>query len=197
MRALLEHRRLDPEGGWYWHYSVQEEVPNDLAHAGYIVDGIRTYASHGGRLAERFEWAAVRDHLHTFFSEDGEDGILQGWPAFSGVASGAPARSYGLGMALALASRLDPDPAFAERIAGRVFGYRTATGEYAKYPPPRRSFFGRKLWGRERRPSVAAGPPLVVQEYQAYVLYGLSSFLFGRESGSERESGGTSPGAAP
>ena len=40
MRSLIDHHVQDPQANWYWNYSTVEDVPNDLTHAGYIVDGI-------------------------------------------------------------------------------------------------------------------------------------------------------------
>ncbi|WP_382327671.1 hypothetical protein ACFJGX_02690 [Hydrogenophaga sp. UC242_50] len=80
MRSLLEYRQNSPlKGRWYWNYSVQEEVANDLPHAGYIIDGIRTYIAYEGLLGEQFDRFAVLAHLRDF-PVGGE--TVRAWPSF-------------------------------------------------------------------------------------------------------------------
>jgi hypothetical protein len=159
MGVLLQSRQTDPAGDWYWDYSLQERVPNDLAHAMYIVNGIHTYAAYEGRRAGGFDLTHVARHLHAFLRTD--DGFVSAWPTFRrDVAS--PARSYDLGMALATCVRFSALPRrAARRIAVHVPTYRRPDGWYRKYPAA-----GDK----------AAGDDLVVGEYQAYMLHGLASW---------------------
>lgn len=102
MSVLLRTRKLSPEtGAWYWTYSIQENTPNDLAHATYIVEGIATYADHGGRLSEQFDMPKVFAHLSEFLPENPGTPI-RGWPRFWKEVNRL-ARSYDVGMALGVA----------------------------------------------------------------------------------------------
>lgn len=160
MEQLLAHRQVDPAGNWYWGYSVQEPVPNDLAHAMYIVQGIQSYAAHGGRYAAAFDRTRVSRHLDAFLRED--NAFVSAWPTFRRDVA-YPARSYDLGMGLATAVRFASSiPADTTgRIAMHVPSYRRPDGWYRKYPAA-----GDKQ----------SGDDLVVGEYQAYVLLGLAAF---------------------
>jgi len=68
------------DSGWYWSYSSQELTPNDLTHAGYIVDGILSYIANDGSLASDFDEEKVLHHLKTFQSEGLTSHKLLGWP---------------------------------------------------------------------------------------------------------------------
>ncbi|MCC6850920.1 MAG: hypothetical protein IT502_01300 [Rubrivivax sp.] len=169
MAALLKHRQQAPGSGhWFWHYSVQQALPNDLPHAGYVIAGIRAYIEHGGRLAARFDWPAVRGHLVDFRGPAGE---LRAFPSLRAELKLA-ARSYDLGFALHLActeTGTADVAALVPWLVGAIDGYRTtASGRprYLKYP-------------RAAAPAAAVPPagvaPLVVNEYEAYLYRGLTS----------------------
>lgn len=155
--AHLEHVRKTEAGGWYWPYSISENVPNDLAHAGYVVHGLRLYAEHGGRLAGKLDLDAIDAHLADFVAldKDGRPNGLVAWPTFRADAN-TPARSYGLGMGLYLVCRR-PSTALQDKYLAAVPRYRREDGSYAKYPP------GSGL------------SDLAVREYEAYVLLGLAA----------------------
>lgn len=154
MRAVLQHRKLAPGSGhWYWNYSVQQALPNDLPHAGYMIAGIRAYLEHGGRLAGRFDWYAVLHHLGDFKGEAGE---VRAFPVFTKALKLA-ARSYDLGFALHLACTETRTAALAPWLMGSLARYRTAGARYLKYPKG------------------SPTPELVINEYEAYLYRGLSS----------------------
>ena len=164
MSVLLEHRKTDPGGGWYWSYSLQEDnVPNDLPHASYIIDGIRHYMDGGGALSPSFDWEAVYAHLQTFSSKD--HSRWHAFPAFSAIDRDRPPRLYDLGMALYLLSRYDALPERAKSLASTICSYGSDNGHYLKWP------LSSKL-GR-----ISSGN-LSVQEYEAYLLMGLSYYLY-------------------
>lgn len=158
MQVLLDHVRNDSDGNWYWSYSIQEDTPNDLAHAVYIMQGIDTYVAQGGRFREEFDMARIAGHLHAFLPSD--EGFLFAWPTFREDVK-YPARSYDIGAALWFcASRPELD-SLSGRLAGFIPMYLKDDGSYRKYPDA-----GDKKGGDD----------MAVGEYQAYVLAGLSAF---------------------
>ena len=162
MRVLLAQRRLaQGSGHWYWHYSVQQALPNDLPHAGYMIEGVRAYIEHGGRLAEHFDWPAVLGHLADFRGAADPGSEVRAFPSFYPELK-LPARSYDLGIALHLACS---DPRLAPLVPGlmgAVGRYRTAAARYLKYPAGTSSGGG------------ASEPALVINEYEAYLYRGLT-----------------------
>ncbi|MBI5721200.1 MAG: hypothetical protein HZC37_26315 [Burkholderiales bacterium] len=163
MRALLKHRQLAPGSGhWYWNYSVQQALPNDLPHAGYMIAGIRAYLEHGGRLAEQFDWYAVLQHLADFRGAAGE---VRAFPTFRPGLKLA-ARSYDLGFALHLACTETRTAPLVPWLMAAVEGYRTPAKRYLKYPHGGAS---------AAAATPASTPALVINEYEAYLYRGLSS----------------------
>lgn len=155
--AHLAHRQTAASGAWYWHYSVTEKVPNDLAHAGYIIHGLRLYAEHGGALADKLDIPAIERHLADFVEPKTQR--IVAWPSFR-KDTNTPARSYDLGMGLYLACLRGHTSLYAPYLAS-LPDYRNAQGGYLKYPP---------------RPGQ---PDLAVREYEAYVLLGMATCLKG------------------
>jgi hypothetical protein len=152
--AHIAHKRLT-ETAWYWHYSLNEEVPNDLAHAGYIMEGLRLYVEHGGRLAGQLDLGAIERHLSDFI--DPALGRIMAWPNFR-QDTNTPARSYDLGLGLYLVCKLR-DQNLRSAYTAALSDYRNAAGAYLKYP------------------SRAGQPDLAVREYEAYILLGLAQCL--------------------
>ncbi|MBL8287231.1 MAG: hypothetical protein JNL85_04530, partial [Rubrivivax sp.] len=171
MGAVLAHRRRTPDGGrWYWNYSVQQDLPNDLPHAGYMIEGIRSYIEHGGRLADQFDWPAVLAHLADFRGEtDGESGSETGgvraFPRFAARLA-LPARTYDIGLALHIACSEGEMERLAPWLLGALEAYRDpapGSTRFLKYPRGHREHDGR------------AGRPLVINEYEAYLYRGAST----------------------
>jgi len=160
MQVLLDQRLTDSNGNWYWTYSIQEKVPNDLAHAVYIMDGVSNYVRYGGRLAGRFNVPLIYGHLRSFLRDD--DSYVSDFPTFRDIEQ--PARSYDLGIGLWFASQ-DPILAgtVAPRLARHIPEYRRQDGLYRKYPKA----------GDQRKDDLAVG------EYQAYVLAALAAWSAG------------------
>lgn len=155
MRALLRSRRVAATSGhWYWNYSIQQNLPNDLPHAGYVIAGIRAYIEHGGRLADEFDWYAVLNHLHDF---RGDGGAVRAFPSFLPGLKLA-ARSYDLGFALHLACTETTLDALAPWLLDALPRYRTPQARYFKYPA-----------------GTSPTPSLVVNEYEAYLYRGVTS----------------------
>lgn len=158
MQALLDHRRSSPEtGAWYWHYSVQESTPNDLPHAAYIAEGIRTYIRFGGALSDEFDLEKVMRHLMEFVDEDAE--MIRSWPRFASEIE-LPARSYDLGLAMHLACSEAVLEPMRDPLLAYLPEYVTEDGGYSKYP------LGTK-----------GQTPLIVNEYEAYLYRGLASCI--------------------
>lgn len=130
MAALIKNKKIAPDSGsWYWNYSIQEENPNDLPHAGYVIEGVVTYIENNGRLASSFNKDKVFNHLMDFF---GADGKVRGWPAFRPEIM-TPARLYDLSIASQLMCRFK-DPMSGNLFLGEVERYASPAGGYLKYP---------------------------------------------------------------
>jgi len=149
VRALIDHHQVSPEGNWFWRYSVQEDVSNDLAHASYIVDGLKTYMAEKGNLADFIDIDAVTLHLEEFAYGDS----IRAWPRLQENITNA-GRLYDIGMAMTLACREPRLADMAKRLLDSVPKYRTDNG-FSRYPPV---------------PEVA---DYVVNEYEAYLWRGL------------------------
>ncbi len=157
MRALLEHRKINSAtGSWYWNYSIQEDNSNDLPHASYIVDGIRTYIFYGGRLATAFDRARVLSHLDEFLGEKSPD--IRAWPRLRPEVTLA-ARSYDIGMALHIACSEPSMANLRARLIGATPAYKNQDGLYLKYP------------------ATLKDRNFVVREYETYMLRGFESCL--------------------
>jgi hypothetical protein len=161
MRALLQHKQVAANGSWYWNYSVQQALPNDLPHAGYVIAGIRAYAEYGGRLGEQFDGYAVLSHLRDFRGSGGE---VRAFPAFA-TALEQPARSYDLGFALHLACSEPSVVSFSQTLLDAVSRYRTPQARYLKLPR-----------------GTPAAPELVVNEYEAYLYRGVTTCALQRQA---------------
>jgi hypothetical protein len=153
--AHLAQRQLRPDGSWFWHYSITEHVPNDLAHAGYIILGMQMYAQHGGALRDRIDLKGVEQHLADFV--DRETKSIIAWPNFR-TDTNTPARSYDLGMGMYLVCQ-GKNSSLRQTYLASLDRYRGKNGEYLKYPPKAGQF------------------DLAVREYEGYILLGIASCL--------------------
>ncbi|MGB3272416.1 MAG: hypothetical protein WBA66_05925 [Xanthobacteraceae bacterium] len=149
VRSLVDNHYVSPSGAWYWKYSIQEDVTNDLAHASYIVDGLETYAAEGGRLTAEIKLQAVVDHLKEFVDGD----TLRAWPIIQ-VNIPRPARLYDLGMALVMGCR-HPSLEHLGEIARRSIDRYRRKDEFTRYPV------------------VSGKNELIINEYEAYLWRGL------------------------
>lgn len=153
VQVLLNEKKINPAtGSWYWQYSIQESVANDLPHASYIIDGLRTYRLHGGRLADRIDMNAVLNHLHEF--HDKAAGHVRAWPLLQQNIDRA-ARTYDLGMAMSLACAAPETASLAQVFQAEIPKYRDDRNGYLKYPA-----------------GSNYAPPLIVNEYEAYLYRG-------------------------
>ncbi len=170
VNALLAHKQLDAAGGWYWHYSIQERVPNDLAHAGYVIEGLREYAAAGGQLAAGIDVGSIHRHLNSFL--DPSAGVMRGWPLFRTDVKD-PARLYDIGMGLYLAATAQPRMVTVERsFLENVARYRRADGRFMIRP------------ARPDGSPVVSNRKAIIREYECYLLYGLSHSIYGPSTGS-------------
>ncbi len=82
--ALVDDHRVDDDGHWYWSYSDRENTPNDMTHAGYIIDGVLTYVTHGGVLSDELPVDLIFEHVeYAFRPEEGQaPELLLPWPAW-------------------------------------------------------------------------------------------------------------------
>ncbi len=127
---LDQHRVNEATGSWYWHYSIQMNLANDLAHASYIIDGLVNYQHYGGRLGNRIDMAATLSHLREFFDTDA--GYVRAWPKLQKNID-RPARAYDLGIAMSLACAAPDMANLAPVLAAELPKYRTANG-FFEYP---------------------------------------------------------------
>jgi hypothetical protein len=165
MLAMLEHRKINSAtGSWYWNYSVQEDNSNDLPHASYIVDGIRTYILHGGRHATAFDRAKVLAHLDEFLGEKAPE--IRAWPKLRPEVT-VPARSYDIGMALNVACSEPTMASTRARLIGATPAYKNKEGDYLKYP------------------AASKDSNFVVREYETYMLRGFETCLAHSVGGSK------------
>lgn len=149
--ALVENKNIySKTGSWYWDYSIQETNPNDLPHAGYIIEGVFTYIEYNGDLASDLDKDKIFNHLMDFLENDGQ---VRGWPVFRPDIT-TPPRLYDLSIAAHLLCT------FKDKVSGDLFldkveRYAISDG-YLKYPR-----------GMESNRQVA--------EYEAYLYRALMS----------------------
>ena len=155
MAATLQYKKLDPKGGWYWSYSIEEGVANDLAHACYIVDGILTYIQSRGNLGKLFNSKAVLQHLDYFSNENGTQWYFK--PSFYSdflKEKTISPRLYGIGMIMHILSKYTDKTLKIKNLATFISKYKISDGLYSR-------------WIDE---------DIVITEYLTYLLYGLSSY---------------------
>lgn len=151
--SLVRNHRTSRDGHWYWRYSLQETNANDMPHASYIVDGLRTYVREGGALADEVDLPRALGHLEEFVDDAGRP---RAWPALQDDID-RPPRLYDVGMALSLACSEPTLAGVADTLLPTIDGYRAPDGSgFLKFP---------------------VGTPdqdaLVVNEYEAYLWRGL------------------------
>ena len=134
---LLLPGTLDP--GWYWTYSTTELIPNDLPHAGYVIEGIATYVEEGGALADLFPMERVIGHLEAFLPDETMEEDLLAWPVWRSPDLGVPAwrvpRLYGIGWTLALVADWPEElTQLRDTVCSEVLKYQRDGLEYLKYP---------------------------------------------------------------
>lgn len=157
IQALLQNKIVNPAtGSWYWNYSVQENVPNDLPHAGYIIEGILVYINHHGRLANDLKKSAFTAHLSDFLEKNRKD--VRAWPNFRPDIKTRP-RLYDVSIGLQLACRYAAMRPMRASLLNQLPNYKTRDGSYLKYPVTQRK------------------DNFVVAEYEAYLLRALSACL--------------------
>ncbi len=158
MVSLLENKQLDKNKGWYWYYSLDEEVPNDATHAIYIAEGIYQYIQHKGSIANQFDWVAINRHITLFYSQ--EDRQFKQFPQVENTSYSGPPRLYEVGMLMYYMGRHGIKEA-GDTLYVFSLKYRLPDGLYTKFP-----------LGED-----SSEENLVINEYMSYLLYGYSSLL--------------------
>jgi len=157
MQVLLDNQKTSPlNGSLYWNYSITEEVPNDLGHAVYIVQGIAAYVRAGGALGDSFDLDRAFAHLEDF--DDDRNRRISQWPVWREDVQ-ISARTYDLGSALALACSFPRFVSFARNAAMAAASYLDANGRYQKHPYSNDT------------------PGVVINEYEAYLYRGAVACL--------------------
>ena len=175
MLATLDNSQLTDQGHWYWHYSLQEPIPNDIAHASYIVHGIRTYVAYDGQYASAFDLQAVIAHLTDFY-DDSKRGKLHGWPIFRQDVDD-DARLYDLGMLQYMSCTEPALISQRDELLTYVSRYKRDSGEYLKFPIDSMCEVNRETVSGNNM-DCANNPE--VNEYKAYLYRGLLTCLQSR-----------------
>ncbi len=153
--ATIKYKKIDPNGGWYWSYSIEEDDnPNDLAHAGYIIDGLLTYIANNGTLKKSLDRKLILKHFDYFSSKNGRKWYLR--PSFFSKSS---PRLYGLGMSLHILSKYIKNNEKISNLIKFISKYKKG------------SLYTR--WQKE---------DIVITEYLIYLMYGLSSVDFEKKA---------------
>ena len=153
-KILLEYKRISPGGAWYWNYSTAENVPNDMAHAVYIMHGIRSYMRFDGTLKDQFDLARISSHVHEFKSK-----TFHAWPVFRvDLNPNPPPRLYDFSNLIAY---LVGEPSVAagyeaSALIAQFAAYRRMDGRYAARP----------------------GDGVAINEYEAFMLHAVSLAYF-------------------
>lgn len=157
IQVHIDHHKLTNSGSWFWNYSISENVPNDLAHAGYIIYGIDNYVKNSGNLSGSINLSMVKSHLFDFVGQDSVTPQAIAWPGFTSNLVNTPARSYGLGFALYLSCGSDSmsNKKMSQSFLESVDSYNKEGG-FSKYP------LNSKL------------SMLSIAEYNAYMILGLA-----------------------
>lgn len=151
--SLLRNHRTSPSKAWWWRYSLQETNANDMPHASYIIEGLRTYTREGGALSSKVDLVRVVAHLRDFFEAGGRP---RAWPTFQ-TDIDRPPRLYDVGIALNLACSEPEIAPLADKLLRVVGTYRApADAGFFKFPV-----------------GTADQEALVVNEYEAYLWRGL------------------------
>jgi hypothetical protein len=153
VQVLIDEKKVNSTtGSWYWNYSIQENVTNDLPHASYIIEGLRTYSLYGGKLSNEIDFDAVLLHLREYINDKPK--YVRAWPLLQSNID-RPARTYDLGMAMSLACSFPHYADLAATFSSEIHKYRDGNRGYLKYPVG--SDFAE---------------PLIVNEYEAYLYRG-------------------------
>lgn len=64
-KSLSKHKNEDTEQ-IYWNYSIGENVPNDLSHFLFILNGVYNYIKYEGTYAHIFNFDKIKNHLNSF-----------------------------------------------------------------------------------------------------------------------------------
>lgn len=161
--SLLRNRQTSPSKAWWWRYSIQETNANDMPHATYIIEGLRTYVREGGALSSKVDLPRVVSHLRDFFEAGGRP---RAWPTFQSDID-RPPRLYDVGIALSLACSEPEIAPLSGKLMDTVDSYRApGNAGFLKFP---------------------VGTPdqdaLVVNEYEAYLWRGLVACIVGDLTG--------------
>lgn len=153
MTAALQYKKIDKMGGWYWSYSLEENnVPNDLAHACYTIDGIMTYVQSNGTLKKLFDTSCILKHINYFSDNTGGEYYL--FPSF--YRKDRTPRIYGLGIFLYVHSKYIKNTSKITALLNYFKRYKLPNGLYSRYQ----------------------NENIVITEYIAYMMYGLASSCF-------------------
>lgn len=146
---IQNYIKVDSIGGYYWMYGTYIDIPNDLVHALYIIEGLKNYHKYGGNLDEVIINQSTL-HLNLFHNDK--------WYEYISVELQTPERNtrlWALGMLLYhFADEKEVDSIM--KLLSQFSAYRTENGEF-------------KLKENDSR---------VLVRHEAHLLYGLSILLY-------------------
>ncbi len=164
--VLMANKKSAPKSGaWYWNYSLQENTPNDLPHASYIIDGIATYLQYRGRLAPGIEKERIVAHLDDFLDRDDRHPLA--WPYFRTDVH-LPARLYDLGIAMRISCGNPKLSGFTDELLRSFPAYQGTDGHYYRQPID----YAKKANVQNRQ----------VAEYEAYLYQGLAACVLAHKA---------------
>jgi len=130
IQYVLHRMIVDEQGNCYWHYFGDKKPhnvanrSNDLVHEAYTIFGITEYVAYGGRLAESVDLGLLLESLKLFL---GVDDVIYEFPKCWDFGPGKaevryrPARLWGVGFALFVASYIEQLLGYDRRISSALF----------------------------------------------------------------------------
>lgn len=163
MTSLASRALTDRRGFWYWPYSVQEDTPNDLTHAGYVVDGVTAYVASDPAAAARLPVEVIASHLTSFVSDGTIGEPMLPWPLWRSPeltdARSRLVRLYDLGWTFFQVSQhRDQLAPLLEPLCSEVRRHRSDDGSWRRYPTDA---------------DLPAGSDPEIAEYVAYAYLGV------------------------
>lgn len=124
MEELLRNQNKDENGNSYWNYGIQIKRPNDLVHACYIIEGIRSYKEAGRSVAISYE--AAMGHLMSFYNHNKWFEYVEEDSQTNNINS----RLWGLGMLMFSLSQNGNDQSIEATLWPQIMRYHKGDGYF-------------------------------------------------------------------
>ncbi|MFC1687853.1 FG-GAP-like repeat-containing protein [Patescibacteria group bacterium] len=151
MLVVLQNKKQDPNGNWYWDQSFENVHAHDLAHVGLMLESANQYRISEGTYGDLFDLEKIVNHTEEFRLENGD---WREFPSFE--ASSKTLYLWGLGMGLAALSKQPGTDELTNSLFNYHERYLVSQGYYSFVPGIRN----------------------VYTRHQAYLLLGLSEYLY-------------------